>query len=525
MDDYSPYSKGQLSMELAAAALGMQHMPISSYQTLAGLDAFSPASYQTTRHSTAAYPPSQYHQFANEQPGSYMPSALSGSNLALHDALTNVYLSAQYPQQRPPSPQLHYPLRWPEADSYPQYPMTNAIDPALAQGASHFPPSYSVAPQSTYQSMQDAQSAASHPAWAVSGSLDPVTGVFQRMAEHPRMRTAQACEKCRTRKAKCSGEHPSCQRCRSRGLLCEYAPERRMRGPNKKKRDESSTERKSSPSFDEQRRGSVISVASTSSGSDLDSYRFPEIPPAVQASVAASPRPASHTASPYAGSPHPPSPRRQLSRSQDLSAGMPASPLRFHITEAPSTMTPPPAPAKSPTQTRRRPRPPPLHLGDAMFFDASAFMGRSPRTPMTPDPVTHSKVELVDDITPTYAARRQSLPSYLVQGYTSTPPVLSEGFSQQSNHSHSRSNSTSEAPLTPLSLDPVGGLAYPEDFSLGFEGQLGDIQESKEPFEPELPRLEIHPDEPGKHSSVGVTVVDVSPAEVHAFVDAPDLET
>ncbi|GAW03393.1 fungal specific transcription [Lentinula edodes] len=43
----------------------------------------------------------------------------------------------------------------------------------------------------------------------LAGSLDPSTGVFYRMPEHPRLRTAQACEKCRTRKAKCSGEHPS----------------------------------------------------------------------------------------------------------------------------------------------------------------------------------------------------------------------------------------------------------------------------------------------------------------------------
>ncbi|THH14081.1 hypothetical protein EW146_g6214 [Bondarzewia mesenterica] len=69
----------------------------------------------------------------------------------------------------------------------------------------------------------------------LSGSLDPSTGVFSRAPEHPRMRTAQACEKCRLRKAKCSGEHPVCQRCHTRGLVCEYAPERKMRGPNKPK--------------------------------------------------------------------------------------------------------------------------------------------------------------------------------------------------------------------------------------------------------------------------------------------------
>lgn len=34
---------------------------------------------------------------------------------------------------------------------------------------------------------------------------------------------------------KCSGDHPSCKRCISRGLVCEYAKEGRVRGPNKPK--------------------------------------------------------------------------------------------------------------------------------------------------------------------------------------------------------------------------------------------------------------------------------------------------
>ncbi|KAL5521804.1 hypothetical protein ACEPAF_2552 [Sanghuangporus sanghuang] len=38
-------------------------------------------------------------------------------------------------------------------------------------------------------------------------------------------RTGQACEKCRERKAKCSGSRPSCARCATRGLTCIYASE------------------------------------------------------------------------------------------------------------------------------------------------------------------------------------------------------------------------------------------------------------------------------------------------------------
>ena len=40
------------------------------------------------------------------------------------------------------------------------------------------------------------------PRMTLAGSLDPATGIFYRTPEHPRLRTAQACEKCRTRKAK-----------------------------------------------------------------------------------------------------------------------------------------------------------------------------------------------------------------------------------------------------------------------------------------------------------------------------------
>ncbi|KAI0064723.1 hypothetical protein BV25DRAFT_283943 [Artomyces pyxidatus] len=38
-----------------------------------------------------------------------------------------------------------------------------------------------------------------------------------------RQRTIQACEKCRARKTKCSGDHPVCERCAKRGAICQYA--------------------------------------------------------------------------------------------------------------------------------------------------------------------------------------------------------------------------------------------------------------------------------------------------------------
>ncbi|KIY50728.1 hypothetical protein FISHEDRAFT_71052 [Fistulina hepatica ATCC 64428] len=41
-----------------------------------------------------------------------------------------------------------------------------------------------------------------------------------------RQRTTQACEKCRERKTKCSGDRPVCRRCTARGLTCVYAKDR-----------------------------------------------------------------------------------------------------------------------------------------------------------------------------------------------------------------------------------------------------------------------------------------------------------
>ncbi|KIK64071.1 hypothetical protein GYMLUDRAFT_83444 [Collybiopsis luxurians FD-317 M1] len=127
----------------------------------------------------------------------------------------------------------------------------------------HHGPSSLPSPQFTSTSMQPAQppsqsfhsntpghvDAYHNSQRTLAGSLDPATGVFYRTPEHPRLRTAQACEKCRTRKAKCSGEHPSCKRCLTRGLICEYAKEGRVRGPNKPKSKASPTNTSESSSL------------------------------------------------------------------------------------------------------------------------------------------------------------------------------------------------------------------------------------------------------------------------------------
>ncbi|KAI0822719.1 hypothetical protein BC628DRAFT_1387358 [Trametes gibbosa] len=47
------------------------------------------------------------------------------------------------------------------------------------------------------------------------------------VAPPARLRIPQACERCRKRKTKCTGEKPQCKRCKKRGIECEYVWEHR----------------------------------------------------------------------------------------------------------------------------------------------------------------------------------------------------------------------------------------------------------------------------------------------------------
>ena len=71
--------------------------------------------------------------------------------------------------------------------SYDSFPTASPYPPPRLS-----PPSSSSLSLASYASRQG----------SLAGSLDPTTGVFYRTPDHPRLRTAQACEKCRTRKAK-----------------------------------------------------------------------------------------------------------------------------------------------------------------------------------------------------------------------------------------------------------------------------------------------------------------------------------
>lgn len=76
------------------------------------------------------------------------------------------------------------------------YPSTSLSQPSIFVSSSS---SRSMVPSETTSTLDHS---APPPPWTMSGSLDPSTGIYQVAPEHPRIRTAQACEKCRGRKAK-----------------------------------------------------------------------------------------------------------------------------------------------------------------------------------------------------------------------------------------------------------------------------------------------------------------------------------
>ncbi|KAF2717757.1 hypothetical protein K431DRAFT_232414 [Polychaeton citri CBS 116435] len=51
-------------------------------------------------------------------------------------------------------------------------------------------------------------------------------------------KTRAACDECRQKKLKCSGEHPNCSRCRREGIKCIYSPQKQMGRPKKRQRQD-----------------------------------------------------------------------------------------------------------------------------------------------------------------------------------------------------------------------------------------------------------------------------------------------
>lgn len=107
--------------------------------------------------------------------------------------------SSQEPQSWPP---YEHPISQPFNQN------SHQLSYAAFPSPSPFPPARLSPPPLNHQSFhfkgssQTNTPTATNARLTLAGSLDPATGIFYRTPEHPRLRTAQACEKCRTRKAK-----------------------------------------------------------------------------------------------------------------------------------------------------------------------------------------------------------------------------------------------------------------------------------------------------------------------------------
>lgn len=180
----------------------------------------SPVSF-ASQHSLAAY----MQDVLQAQP-SYpisAPSTFTQYWSDGHSVLTNPFLdnaAMGLPEQRPSiheplptrpiSPGLLYrstlPWNEPEPQSHPYLGSVSESAPSTFNNFHNVyaPQSISYSPYPVSTSIESQSTSSSRP-WemgAMAGSLDVTTGVYQRVPDHPRVRTAQACEKCRIRKAK-----------------------------------------------------------------------------------------------------------------------------------------------------------------------------------------------------------------------------------------------------------------------------------------------------------------------------------
>ncbi|OCH88831.1 hypothetical protein OBBRIDRAFT_836276 [Obba rivulosa] len=461
--DYDP-SKIQMSYELSLANSLKPYNPSDpSLSLYAGLDTYS---FGTQMHLDP-------YSFSGQQFSMLYPDPYLQGNTVIYETSGHP-LQAPAPQTQthmlPAHETLYPPTAIAPAEMYnvPASLMRHSMS-SLYSAPGLAPPIPSSSSSSSSRSLSDV--AATVPtSWSLSGSLDPATGVFQRAPEHPRLRTAQACEKCRIRKAKCSGDRPTCARCVTRGLVCEYAAQRKMRGPNKVKRNGLVT-------GDSPAKGDRLqSVSSSDSSSDdMRGFELSDIPPAVVASTPSTP------------------PNEQPELSGEMS-------LQYPVAPAPRTASPMDVPVG--VDQRRRKRPPPIDLGSAgSIFSSvqSAFLN--------PQVYEASQMDHFN------ADRRASLPAYLLESYSrvaidNTHPVLlcnrktdsgesllseeSASSDVLSMHSLPRSESPAPsecAPSTPLSLPSNmfdhGDLLYPSDLHaelLTYNHGVSPIEKAQDPM-------------------------------------------
>ncbi|KAI0075705.1 hypothetical protein K474DRAFT_1366548 [Panus rudis PR-1116 ss-1] len=242
--------------------------------------------------------------------------------------------------------------------------------------------------------------------WSMSGSFDPSTGIYQHAPEHPRIRTAQACEKCRVRKAKCSGEKTGCERCRKRGLICEYG-ERRMRGPNKVKRR----------GVVEAASGITRRASTISSSSGSDSHPTRERSHSVSVAHLARSRAPPLNPSPLGSRP---ASRPELSMSNAASpCGSSSSDLdQDHRSPAPSMSSVSSQESyESPRFNRLKP-PGHLQLPQSNLHAELQYPPHAQFQFPSNSFVASAEIDAQRERSPGIAARRSSLPAYLLEAYS-----------------------------------------------------------------------------------------------------------
>ena len=411
------------------------------YISSSHLDAFMGGEYvgQSTFHVP---PPISFSEYPQDGGCFYREPYVPSTHITLLDARPHIQEPSPH---RVNSPRLLFPppTIWPDAEHRSQVMLDNTEQTRASYYQNIAPLQQPPAVTYTQTSWPVAEAqppthTQPQPSWTMSGSLDPATGVFQRAPEHPRVRTAQACEKCRVRKAKvsthvivpmsatwlrhtiiqCSGEHPTCQRCRNRGLECKYAPERKMRGPNKnKKKGMSSAEVASG------RRPSVFSSGSSSDERASNPKRSSPIPP----------------------SPFRTTPRQDIPSDKDSPTGNEAIKSVVHTNITFQLPSPPRLSgyASDNSPRLRKARPPPLDLSRTNVSDQShtSVQGEPPAQPISPE--VDSRAEGASG-----PGRRASLPSYLMESYSRIALATSSSSDSNSDPTTSQSMDSSDATET-----------------------------------------------------------------------------
>lgn len=201
-DEYPSHARGQLSYDMAAALAAKPTPSYPSYPP-AGSHSYSHSAHPNRQISYIPFPPAA-HPYYSEQANAYVSGYLPSDHMSSYGSLSDQYAPSQWhlPPLAPSQPQ-YSSIQLPAAGSFVHIPLGHSsLDHGVLHEVPLLPQNPSAAVEHPYQTLLDAQRSAAQPSWSVSGSLNPTTGAFQRAPDGPRLRTAQACEKCRIRKAK-----------------------------------------------------------------------------------------------------------------------------------------------------------------------------------------------------------------------------------------------------------------------------------------------------------------------------------